>query len=106
MRLFVLRHLTFSINSICHVFGRRRFVTADESRNVFWLASPTFGEACHNNHHAVPTSARHGLGRRRLDPSAAVIRTLEACGVAWDVVRVSPDGRSPKTIALTRASAT
>jgi stearoyl-CoA desaturase (delta-9 desaturase) len=106
VRLFVLHHLTFSINSVCHVFGRRRFVTADESRNVFWLALPTFGEAWHNNHHAFPTSARHGLGRWQLDPSAAVIRTLEACGLAWDVVRVSPNRQERKTIAPTRASAT
>jgi stearoyl-CoA desaturase (delta-9 desaturase) len=91
VRLFVLHHLTFSINSICHVFGHRRFVTADHSRNVFWLALPTFGEAWHNNHHAFPTSAHHGLRRWQVDPSAAVIRTLEACGLAWDVVRVSAD---------------
>ena len=91
MRLFVLHHVTFSINSICHVFGRRRFRTSDESRNVFWLALPSFGESWHNNHHAFPTSARHGLGRWQLDPSALGIRGLEACGLAWDVVRVSPE---------------
>jgi stearoyl-CoA desaturase (delta-9 desaturase) len=98
VRLFVLHHLTYSINSICHVFGRRRFATPDESRNVFWLAIPTFGEAWHNNHHAFPTSARHGLGRWQLDPSAAVIRGLEACGLAWDVVRVSPEHQQRKTL--------
>jgi fatty-acid desaturase len=91
VRLFVLHHVTFSINSICHVFGRRRFRTSDESRNVFWLALPSFGESWHNNHHAFPTSACHGLDRRQLDPSALVIRGLEACGLAWDVVRVSPE---------------
>jgi stearoyl-CoA desaturase (delta-9 desaturase) len=106
VRLFVLHHMTFSINSICHVFGRRRFATADESRNVFWLALPTLGEAWHNNHHAFPTSARHGLGRWQLDPSAAVIRTLEACGLAWDVVRVSADREERKAIHATEASAT
>jgi fatty-acid desaturase len=57
VRLFVLHHVTYSINSICHVFGRRRFRTSDESRNVFWLALPSFGESWHNNHHAFPTSA-------------------------------------------------
>ena len=62
MRILVLHHVTYSINSVCHVFGRRRYATADESRNVFWLALPSFGEAWHNNHHAFPTSARHGLG--------------------------------------------
>jgi stearoyl-CoA desaturase (delta-9 desaturase) len=91
VRLFVLHHVTFSINSICHVFGRRRFRTSDESRNVFWLALPSFGESWHNNHHAFPTSACHGLGRWQLDPSALVIRGLEACGLAWDVVHVSPE---------------
>ena len=91
VRILVLHHLTYSINSICHAFGRRRFRTSDESRNVFWLALPTLGEAWHNNHHAFPTSARHGLGRWQLDPSALVIRGLEACGLAWDVVRVSPE---------------
>jgi stearoyl-CoA desaturase (Delta-9 desaturase) len=98
VRLVLLHHLTYSINSICHVFGRRRFATEDESRNVFWLALPTFGEAWHNNHHAFPTSARHGLGRWQLDPSAGVIRALEACGLAWDVVRVSPDRQARKAL--------
>jgi stearoyl-CoA desaturase (Delta-9 desaturase) len=91
VRIFVLHHVTYSINSICHVFGRRRFRTSDESRNVFWLALLSFGESWHNNHHAFPTSARHGLGRWQLDPSALVIRGLEACGLAWDVVRVAPE---------------
>ncbi len=96
VRLFVLHHLTYSINSVCHVFGRRRFATTDESRNVFWLALPTFGEAWHNNHHAFPTSAQHGLRKWELDPSALVIRGLEATGLAWDVVRVSPERQQAK----------
>jgi fatty-acid desaturase len=91
VRLFVLHHVTFSINSICRVFGRRRFRTSDELRNVFWLALLSFGESWHNNLHAFPTSACHGLDRWQLDPSALVIRGLEACGLAWDVVRVSPE---------------
>jgi stearoyl-CoA desaturase (delta-9 desaturase) len=94
--MFVLHHATYSINSICHVFGRRRFATTDESRNVSWLALLTFGESWHNNHHAFPTSARHGLGRRQVDLSAMVIRGLEACGLAWDVVRVSPERQRRK----------
>ena len=89
--MFVLHHVTYSINSICHVFGRRRFATEDESRNVFWLSLFSFGESWHNNHHAFPTSARHGLGRWELDVSALFIRGLAACGLAWDVVRVSPE---------------
>jgi stearoyl-CoA desaturase (Delta-9 desaturase) len=91
VRLFVLHHVTYSINSICHVFGRRRFATADESRNVMWLSLFSFGESWHNNHHAFPTSARHGLRPWELDPSALVIRGLAAGGLAWDVVSVSRD---------------
>jgi stearoyl-CoA desaturase (delta-9 desaturase) len=106
VRLFVLHHMTYSINSICHVFGRRAFNTTDESRNVFWLALPTFGEAWHNNHHAFPTSARHGLGRWQLDPSALVIRALAACGLAWDVVTVSPDRQRRKALATARRGGT
>jgi len=100
VRLFVLHHATYSINSICHVFGRRSFETTDESHNVSWLALPTFGEAWHNNHHAFPTSARHGLGRGQVDLSAMVIRGLEASGLAWDVVRVSPERLRRKTAAV------
>ena len=90
VRIFLLHHATFSINSLCHFFGRRKFETDDESRNIAWLAIPTFGEAWHNNHHAFPTSARHGLGRGQIDPSARIIWLLEKAGLAWDVVRVSP----------------
>jgi len=99
VRLLVLHHVTYSINSICHAFGRRAFGTSDESRNVFWLALPSFGESWHNNHHAFPTSATHGLGRWQLDPSALVIRGLERCGLAWDVVRPSPARQDKAAIA-------
>jgi stearoyl-CoA desaturase (delta-9 desaturase) len=91
-----------SINSICHVFGRRRFATADESRNVFSLALPTFGDAWQDNHHAFPTSAGHGLGRGQLDPSAVVTRGLEACGLAWDGVRISLDRQARKALGAGR----
>ena len=98
VRMFVLHHVTYSINSLCHFFGRRRFETEDESRNLLWLTLPSFGEAWHNNHHAFPTSAVHGLRRweRALDPSALFIRVLELCGLAWDVVRVSPERQRAK----------
>ncbi len=96
IRLMLLHHVTFSINSICHVFGRRRFKTPDESRNVFWLSLITFGESWHNNHHAFPTSARHGMGRWELDPSALVIRGLARVGLAWDVVSVDPERQTRK----------
>ena len=88
VRMFVLHHVTFSINSLCHIFGRRRFATTDESRNLAWLALPSMGEAWHNNHHAFPTSAAHGLRAWEIDPSAWVIRGLEKTGLAWDVKRV------------------
>jgi stearoyl-CoA desaturase (Delta-9 desaturase) len=91
VRIFFVHHVTWSVNSVCHFLGSRRFETDDESRNVFWLALLSFGESWHNNHHAFPTSARHGLGRWQLDPSALVIRGLETCGLAWDVVRVAPE---------------
>jgi stearoyl-CoA desaturase (delta-9 desaturase) len=96
VRILVLHHATFSINSLCHFFGRRRFATGDESRNLAWLALPTFGEAWHNNHHAFPTSAHHGLTRWQLDPGGWVIDSLERLGLAWDVVRIAPSTQRAK----------
>ena len=90
VRMLLLHHATYSINSLCHFFGRRPFRTSDESRNLAWLAPLTLGEAWHNAHHAFPTSARHGLERRQLDISAGVIALLERLGLAWDVVRIDP----------------
>jgi stearoyl-CoA desaturase (delta-9 desaturase) len=100
VRMLVLHHATYSINSLCHFFGSRRFNTDDESRNLSWLAPFTLGEAWHNNHHAFPTSAVHGLRRFELDPSALVIRSLEKLGLAWDVVRISPERQAVKAAAL------
>jgi stearoyl-CoA desaturase (delta-9 desaturase) len=88
VRMLVVHHVTYSINSLCHFFGRRRFDTDDESRNLAWLAPFSLGEAWHNNHHAFPTSAVHGMGPRQFDPSALVIRGLERAGLVWDVVRI------------------
>jgi stearoyl-CoA desaturase (delta-9 desaturase) len=96
VRVLLLHHMTFSINSLCHVFGRQPFATDDESRNLAWLAPFAFGEAWHNNHHAFPTSARHGLGRRQLDLSSWLITSLEHCHLAWDVVRISPGHQRAK----------
>ncbi len=90
VRILILHHVTYSINSLCHYFGRRPFETGDESRNLAWLAPLSFGEAWHNGHHAFPTSARHGLERWQIDISAGVIALLERAGLAWDVVRVDP----------------
>ena len=96
VRVFVVHHVTYSINSLCHMFGRQPFATRDESRNLAWLALPTLGEGWHNNHHAFPTSAFHGLRRRELDPSGLVIRALERVGLAWDVVRIAPARQAAK----------
>jgi stearoyl-CoA desaturase (Delta-9 desaturase) len=101
VRMFVVHHVTYSINSLCHFFGSRRFDTGDQSRNLLWLALPSFGEAWHNNHHAFPSSARHGLRRweQALDPSALVISLLERTGLAWDVVHISPERQEAKAVA-------
>ena len=98
MRVFFIHHVTWSINSVCHFFGRRRFDIEDHSTNVFWLALPTLGEAWHHNHHAFPRSAAHGLGRRELDPSAWVIRAMERVGLVWNVVRIAPERQAQKLI--------
>jgi stearoyl-CoA desaturase (delta-9 desaturase) len=98
VRVLLLHHVTYSINSLCHFFGRRRFDTGDESRNLAWLAPITLGEAWHNNHHAFPTSAAHGLRRWEVDPSAAVIWALEKTGLAWKVIRVAPDRQARKAL--------
>ncbi|HVX33170.1 MAG TPA: acyl-CoA desaturase, partial [Solirubrobacterales bacterium] len=84
---------------LCHFFGRREYETDDHSRNLALIAIPTLGEAFHNSHHAFPTSATHGLGRRQLDLSALVIDGLEKAHLAWDVVRVSPERRAAKSLA-------
>jgi stearoyl-CoA desaturase (delta-9 desaturase) len=94
--MLVLHHVTYSINSLCHFFGRRTFETRDESRNLLWLAPLSFGESWHNNHHAFPTSAAHGLRPWQVDSSAGVIRLLEKTGLAWDVVRVSPEKQAER----------
>jgi stearoyl-CoA desaturase (delta-9 desaturase) len=98
VRIFVLHHVTYSINSLCHFFGRRRFVTDDHSQNLAWLAPLSFGEAWHNNHHAFPTSAIHGIGRRELDVSGGLISLLERAGLVWDVQRVSPRRQAEKAL--------
>ena len=98
VRIFLLHHITYSINSLCHFFGRRRFATDDESRNLGWLALPSLGEAWHNNHHAFPTSAAHGLRWWEVDVSSLVIRALERAGLVWDVVRPGPERRARKAL--------
>jgi stearoyl-CoA desaturase (Delta-9 desaturase) len=89
IRIFAYQHATFSVNSICHMFGRRDFQSRDESRNNWVVAMLVFGEGWHNNHHAFPSSARHGLQPHQLDISWWVIRGLEKLGLV-SAVRV-PD---------------
>jgi stearoyl-CoA desaturase (Delta-9 desaturase) len=89
VRVFLLHHVTFSINSLCHFFGRRDFETSDHSTNLAWLAPLSFGESWHNNHHAFPRSAVHGLGRWQLDLSGLLIKALAKLGLACDLVVVS-----------------
>jgi stearoyl-CoA desaturase (delta-9 desaturase) len=98
VRVFVLHHFTYSINSLCHVYGKQEFESDDHSRNLALIAIPTFGEAFHNSHHAFPTSATHGLRWYQLDISALVIDGLEKTGLVWDVVRVSPERLSAKAV--------
>jgi stearoyl-CoA desaturase (Delta-9 desaturase) len=102
VRFFVTNHVTYSVNSVGHYFGRRRFDTPDESRNVAWLALLSFGESWHNNHHAFPRSARHGLRWWELDVSALVIRCMEAVGLAWDVVRIDQERQEHRSEVLSR----
>jgi stearoyl-CoA desaturase (delta-9 desaturase) len=104
IRVFLGHHVTWSINSICHFFGRRRFETDDESTNVLWLALPSLGESWHHNHHAFPRSAVHGLRWWEVDVSGWVIRGMQRLGLAWNVVRITPERQQAK-LAASSASA-
>jgi stearoyl-CoA desaturase (delta-9 desaturase) len=90
VRIFVLHHATWSVNSICHMYGTRPFETDDESRNNWVVALVSMGEGWHHNHHAFPTSARHGLRRVEIDPSYAVIKLMERLGLARNVKSPRP----------------
>jgi stearoyl-CoA desaturase (delta-9 desaturase) len=96
VRIFLVHHVTWSINSICHFFGRRRFDTDDESTNVLWLALPSLGESWHHNHHAFPRSAIHGLRWWEIDVTGLVIRAMQRLGLAWNVVRITPERQQAK----------
>jgi len=82
LRIFLVDHMTWSVNSICHVFGKRRFATRDGSRNNLWLSIPTFGQSWHNNHHAFPWSARVGLVWREVDLGSLAIRLFQLLRLA------------------------
>jgi stearoyl-CoA desaturase (delta-9 desaturase) len=85
VRVALLHHVTWSINSICHAVGKRPFKSRDRSGNVWWLAVLSCGESWHNLHHADPTAARHGVLRGQIDSSARVISWFERAGWAYDV---------------------
>jgi stearoyl-CoA desaturase (Delta-9 desaturase) len=106
VRIFLVHHVTFSINSICHFFGRRRFRTDDQSTNVFWLALPSLGESWHHNHHAFPRSALHGLRWWELDPSGWVIRAMRRMGLAWNVVVITKERQQQRLAAAAQNAAT
>jgi stearoyl-CoA desaturase (Delta-9 desaturase) len=91
VRIFLVHHITWSINSVCHFFGRRRFEVDDHSTNVFWLAIPSLGESWHHNHHAFPRAAQQGMRWWEIDISAAIITLMEKLGLAWNVIRISPE---------------
>src|SRR3989338_3899091 len=88
VRLFLVSHVTYSVNSICHTFGKRHFETTDESRNEWIVGLLAFGEGWHNNHHAFPRSAFHGLRWWQLDMSGMLIYFFEKIGLVWNVERV------------------
>ena len=102
VRAFFLHHITWSINSVCHYFGRRRFDVEDQSTNVAWLAMPSLGEAWHHNHHAFPRSAAHGLRKREIDsrPSSSAASSASA----WPGTSCGshPSGRRPSCAARSR----
>jgi stearoyl-CoA desaturase (Delta-9 desaturase) len=99
VRVFFVHHVTWSVNSICHFFGRRRFAIEDRSTNVGWLAVLSLGESWHHNHHAFPRSAYHGLRPWEIDLSGLIISGLQRVGLAWDVVRIPTERQRAKTLA-------
>jgi stearoyl-CoA desaturase (Delta-9 desaturase) len=102
VRLFFNHHVTWSVNSICHVFGRRPFTANDRSTNNWLLALPSLGEAWHHNHHVFPTSAFHGLGWRQVDLSGLVIAAWEKVGLVRNVRRPSAEQIGRKRAATVR----
>jgi len=96
VRIFLAHHVTWSINSVCHFFGTRRFAVEDHSTNVFWLALLSMGESWHHNHHTFPRSAFHGLKSWEIDPTGFVIRVMRRCKLAWNVVEITPERQQEK----------
>ncbi len=92
VRIFLLNHVTWSVNSVCHTFGNRMFISDDESRNNWLVGLLALGEGWHNNHHAFPRSAFHGMRWYQFDLSSYIIMSMEKLGLVWNVQRV-PDDR-------------
>jgi stearoyl-CoA desaturase (Delta-9 desaturase) len=98
LRVFFVHHVTWSVNSVCHLWGRRSFDTHDHSRNNAIFGILALGEGWHNNHHAFPGSARQGLVWWQIDVSYLVIRALSLLGLAWDIKVPSPERIADKRI--------
>src|SRR3954463_5787044 len=102
VRVFLLHHATWSVNSICHMYGNKPFAIEAESRDNWMVAMVSLGEGWHHSHHAFPTSAQHGLRRTQIDPSYAVIRTLERLGLVWNVKRPKTEQIEAKRLTADR----
>ncbi len=98
LRVFFVHHATWSVNSVCHLWGKRPFETRDQSRNNPFVALVGLGEGNHHNHHAFPRSARHGLQKWQFDPTWWLIWIMEKTGLAWDVQRVTPEAMERKRV--------
>ena len=99
VRVFLLHHVTWSINSICHFYGTQPFKARDESRNNPWLSLLSFGESWHNAHHAFPASARHGLRWWEIDVSWLTIKGMDMVGLARNVKLPSENQMARKRLA-------
>jgi stearoyl-CoA desaturase (delta-9 desaturase) len=99
VRIFLTHHITWSVNSICHTFGTRDYQTRDASRNNFIVGLFAFGEGWHNNHHAFPRSAFHGLRWWQVDISGYIITAMEKLGLVWNVQRVKEEDLHKRVIA-------
>jgi stearoyl-CoA desaturase (Delta-9 desaturase) len=104
IRIALTHHTTWSVNSICHIYGSRPYKSQDFSRNNVWMALPAFGEGWHNNHHAFPSSAFHGLHWWQVDLHAYIIRGLAFLHLAWDVKSPSESALRQKSMLVTESS--
>lgn len=98
VRLVFTYHITWFVNSASHLWGYKNFVSNDLATNNWWVALLSYGEGWHNNHHAFPTSARHGMKRWEFDPSYYFIRLLKTVGLAWDLYIPSPEKMKQKFV--------